>query len=174
MENGNQIKAWGAHGGGALSVRYSQDGRLVSCGRDQVAKVWDQNGAQKIAFEAFPDLALKVAFTHDAGRVIGGDWSGLIRAWSTADGKRAGELTSNPPTVADRLAVLAKDLSARQAEHDKLAAAAAAAQAAAQKSAAEAAAAKARLDQSTTELAQARAQADRLKAVMESVKAVKK
>jgi WD40 repeat protein len=174
MENGNPIKSWGAHGGGALSVRYSQDGRLVSCGRDHVAKIWDQNGTQKIAFEGFPDLALKTAITHDATRVIAGDWSGLIRVWATADGKRAGELTSNPPSVSERLAILAKDLAARQAEHDKLMAAATAAEAAAKKSAAEAAAAKARLDQSSSELAQVRAQADRLKALTQSVKAAKK
>ena len=30
MENGNQVKAWAAHPGGALSVRYHHDGRIVS------------------------------------------------------------------------------------------------------------------------------------------------
>jgi hypothetical protein len=174
MENGGQIKSWGAHGGGVLSIKCATDGRVASCGRDQVARVWDQNGGQQRVFEGFPDLALKVTFSHDAARVVAGDWSGLIRVWATADGKRVGELTANPPTVAERLDVVAKELAAKQAEHDKLAAAATAAQAAAQKAAVDAAAAKSRLDQSASGLAQLRAQTDRLKSSLPTVKSAKK
>jgi hypothetical protein len=167
MENGNLIKNWGAHGGGALGVKYALDSTLVSCGRDNVAKIWDQNGAQKRVFEGFPDLALKAVFTHDGQRVIAGDWSGLIRVWNSTDGKRVGEITSNPPTIAERLAAISKDLAARQAEHDKLAAAA-------KKAAEDAALAKQRADQSNAALSQLHAQADRLKSALETVKATKK
>ena len=47
MENGGQIKSSGAHGGGGLSVKFTHDNRLVSCGRDRWVKVWDQNGASE-------------------------------------------------------------------------------------------------------------------------------
>jgi hypothetical protein len=102
MENGTQIKSWGAHGGGALAVRYAADGLLVSCGRDRTVKTWDQNGAQQRAFEAFPDVALRVAFSHDRQRLIGGDWTGQVRVWATADGKRLGDLSANPPVSTAR------------------------------------------------------------------------
>jgi WD40 repeat protein len=133
MENGGQIKGWGAHGGGVESVKYARDGRLVSCGRDQVARMWDQNGAQQRVFEAFPDVALRVAFSHDAARVIAGDWTGQLRVWNGADGKYVGSLVANPLSVADRLAQAIKEVTTRQAAYNQLAAAATASQAAAQK-----------------------------------------
>jgi hypothetical protein len=141
MENGNNIKSWGAHGGGVEAVKYARDGRLVSCGRDRLARIWDQNGGAVRAFEAFADLALRTTFSHDAGRVIGGDWTGEIRVWSTADGKLAGQLSANPLAVADRLEAAGKELAARRAAHKQLAAAASASQAAAEKATADLAAA---------------------------------
>jgi hypothetical protein len=141
MENGGQVRGWGAHGGGALSVRYAQDGRIVSCGRDRVARLWDGNGGQQRVFEAVPDVALRVAVTHDGGRLLAGDWSGQVRVWGTADGKAVGNLIVNPLSVAERLEAALKDLAARETAHKHLAAAAAASQATAQKLSAELAAA---------------------------------
>jgi WD40 repeat protein len=137
MENGNQVKAWGAHGGGVQSVRYASDGRIVSCGRDNVARMWDQNGSQQRAFEAFGDVALRVAFTHDAGRVVAGDWTGQVRIWTTADGKRVGTLNSNPLPIKDQLAAATKALDGCQAAYKPLPARANASQAAARKAATE-------------------------------------
>ena len=68
MENGGQIKSWGAHGGGAASVEFLRDGRLVSCGRDRVTKLWDQNGGQQRAFAAFGELALEVTYCDETNR----------------------------------------------------------------------------------------------------------
>lgn len=99
MENGGQVKSWGAHGGGSAAVKFTHDGRLVSTGRDRVTKVWDQNGSQLIAFEAFNDIALKTVFSHDGGRVVAGDWTGDVRMWNVADGKFVANLPANPPTL---------------------------------------------------------------------------
>jgi WD40 repeat protein len=141
MQNGGQIKAWGG-GGGVQSLKYAPDGRLVSCARDKLARVWDANGAQMRAFEPFADLALRGVFSHDGGRVIAGDWSGDIRVWNTADGKLLGRLTANPPSVAEQLANLTKELTAREAAYPALAAAAASSGAAAEKAAKELASAR--------------------------------
>ena len=119
-----------------------RDGRLVACTRDRLTRVWDQNGAQVRAFEAFPDLALRGVFSHDGGRVVAGDWSGTIRVWSAADGKLAGQLSPNPRPMDEQLEVALKELSAREAAFKPLAAAAAASQAAARKTAEELAPAK--------------------------------
>jgi hypothetical protein len=100
MEAGQQVKNWAAHPGGSTAVNFSMDGRLVSSGRDKTVKLWDQNGAQQRAFDAFGDIALRATFTHDGGRVVGGDWTGEIRLWNAADGVLLGRLASNPPTLA--------------------------------------------------------------------------
>ena len=133
MENGNAIKSWGAHGGGVLSVRYAHDGRIATAGRDKLVKVWDGGGNAVRAFDALPDVALRTAFTHDDVRVIGGDWTGQIKLWTAADGKAVGDLTPNPPTLAERLDAAQKDVAAKQAARDATAAAAAASLAASQK-----------------------------------------
>lgn len=120
MENGGMIRNWGAHGAGALSVRFSHDNRLVSTGRDRVTKLWDGNGAQQRVFEAFPDLGLRTTITHDNSRVVAADWTGLVKVWLAADGKPAGTLTANPPTTAEQLEVAVKELIATAAKRDQL------------------------------------------------------
>jgi WD domain, G-beta repeat len=116
MENGTTIRQWAAHGGGAESVRYLHDGHIASCGRDRITKLWDQAGAQKKAFEPLADVALRVAALHDNRAVVAGDLSGTLRVWAAADGKRLGEITTNPPSAAERLAIVQKDLSGKEAE----------------------------------------------------------
>ena len=118
MENGNQIKVWGAHGPGVASVRFAKDGRLVSTGRDQVAKLWDQNGGQQRAFEGFGDLALEAVFTFDDALVVAADWTGEVRVFQTADGKRLANLASNPAPLANRLEASKAALTAAQAAAD--------------------------------------------------------
>jgi hypothetical protein len=137
MENGGQIKGWGAHGGGSLAAKFTMDGRLVSCGRDRVVKLWDQNGAQQRVFEAMPDVAMRTVASHDASRVIGGDWSGQVLVWAAGDGKRLGNLIPNPPSLAEQLEAATKELAARETAQTQLVAAAAASQAASQKAAEE-------------------------------------
>jgi hypothetical protein len=118
MQNGNQIKNWGAHGGGVESVRFAKDGRLVSTGRDRVAKLWDQNGGQQRQFEAFGDIATKTAPTFDDGQVIAGDWSGELRAFDLKDGRRLANFAANPTTIATRLVQTQQALAAAQSAAD--------------------------------------------------------
>jgi WD40 repeat protein len=140
-QNGGQVRAWTAHGGGAASVKFTHDGRLVSTGRDRVTKVWDQNGAQQRAFETHADIGLAAVFTHDGKRVVAGDWTGEIRLWDAADGRRVANLSMNPPPLSVQLDAATKTLAAQQAEQQKLAVAYQAAQSAAEKAAADLAAA---------------------------------
>jgi hypothetical protein len=122
MENGNQIRVWGANGGGSLGVNYSKDGRILSTGRDRVTKLWDGNGTAQRSFEAFGDVGLKAVFSHDAARVIGSDWAGQILVWATGDGKRIGTLSANPPSLAEQLAAAQKIVPEKQKAFDALAA----------------------------------------------------
>lgn len=122
MNNGSQVKSINAHSGGAASVKFAHDGKLVSAGRDRIAKLWDGNGTQQKAFEAFTDLALEVAITHDGSRVVAGDWTGELRVFNTADGKSLAKLTNNPPTLEMLAKQEADRAAAAKAEADRLAA----------------------------------------------------
>ncbi len=107
VKEGREIKSWTAHAGGASWVDFTPDGRLVSAGRDKTAKVWDQAGKKLGETTAFNDIALRAVLSSD--RVIAGDWTGVIRV-SALDGKPLGELSANPPALADRLAAATKRL----------------------------------------------------------------
>lgn len=112
MENGGNIKGWSAHGGGVQSVRFAKDGRVASTGRDRLTRLWDQNGASLREFEAFGDIGLSVALSHDDAALIAGDWSGEVRIWRAADGQRLGNLAANPAPIAVRLEQARQQLAA--------------------------------------------------------------
>jgi WD40 repeat protein len=99
VENGKRIKNISAHSGGVSSLQFLHDGRLVSGGRDHTVKLWGPAGNQIRQFEPFGELVMKVAATHDGGRIVGGDWSGEVRLASISDGKIVGRLAANPPTL---------------------------------------------------------------------------
>jgi len=128
MENGRQVKSWGAHGGGTEAVEFTRDGRLVSAGRDRRTKLWTQAGKAIRTFEAFSDFALRVTYSDTDKRVIAGDWTGVVRVWDEATGKRLGELTPNPPKLQDRVSAADKARKTAQARQQQLTAAAKAAQ----------------------------------------------
>jgi WD40 repeat protein len=121
MQNGNNIKTWAAHGGGALSVRFAKDGRLVSAGRDRVAKLWDQNGGQQRQFDGFGDVALQAVFTHDESAIVAGDFAGEVRVYELKEGKRVADLVANPEPVAARLGKVDQALAQARAEAENAA-----------------------------------------------------
>ncbi len=82
-----------------MSLGFLHDGRLVSGGRDRPVKFWDGGGNQIRQFEPFGELVMKVAATHDGGRVVAGNWSGEVRLATAGDGKIVGRLAANPPTL---------------------------------------------------------------------------
>jgi hypothetical protein len=138
---GKEIKSWHAHNNGVRSVAFTEDGHIVTSGRDRLVKIWDVNGAQVRKFDPLDDIAMEA--TTAGGKIIAADWTGLVRVW-TQDGRRAGDLDSNPPTIAQRIDALNQSLATLQSLEPKLNAArdqAAANLAAARKSAADGAAA---------------------------------
>jgi hypothetical protein len=120
MENGGNIRSIGAHGPGVASVRFVKDGRLLTTGRDRMVRLWDQNGGKQREFEAFSDLALEAVISNDDARVFAADWTGEIRVWNAADGRRLGNLAVNPPRIATRIEQTKQTLTASQAEIESL------------------------------------------------------
>jgi hypothetical protein len=129
MENGAQVKTWQGHAGGVTAVDFTRDGRLVSCGRDRNARLWDQNGAAKATVSGFADIPLCIAYCDEANRILVGDWSGAIGVFNPADGKPLGALDANPPKLAERLDEATKRLAQEKARQAALVAQATAAQA---------------------------------------------
>ncbi len=103
MEGGKEIKNIAAHGGGVTAIEFAQDGKFVSSGRDRLTKLWDPAGTAIRDFPALGDLAMEVAITHDAGRVIAGDWLGEVRLWNAADAVQVAHMPPNPPTLQMRV-----------------------------------------------------------------------
>ncbi len=136
VKDEREVRNTTAHRDGALSADSTIDGRLVTCGRDSNVTIWDANGGRVRNIAITNDLPVRAVFTHDANRVIAGDWTGQLTVWNAADGKQVGTLSLNPPTLAQqyetagsKLAVLmqeretrATELKAAEAEAAKLAA----------------------------------------------------
>lgn len=126
MENGRQLRSFNVHAGGAAAVEFGRSGEIVTAGRDKQVKLWDQNGRQIRAFEAFAELALEVCFALDDTRVVAGDFSGEYRVWNKADGKQVASLSGNPPSLAERARQAAAQADSAKTLADKAAAEAAA------------------------------------------------
>ncbi|MEY2599035.1 MAG: hypothetical protein RLZZ142_1294 [Verrucomicrobiota bacterium] len=84
VQEGKERKKWSAHAGGCESVDFTPDGRLVTCGRDKIAKVWDQNGKALLTTQPLSEIALRAVLAGDS--LIAGDWNGKVQAFVIADG----------------------------------------------------------------------------------------
>ncbi|MFG0297314.1 MAG: c-type cytochrome domain-containing protein, partial [Maioricimonas sp. JB045] len=167
MNNGGQIKSWNAHGGGAEAVEYVRDGRIVSTGRDRVSRLWKGDGGKIRDFGGMKDIGMEVAFDAESERLLGGDWTGEVCVWKADDGAELGRLSTNPPTLAARVATAQQELARIDAEAKKRVAALAAMQKARQAEQAAAAQAAKQAEAAATAAAQMAAkkqQADKLAA----------
>jgi WD40 repeat protein len=125
VKEAKEIRSWAAHNAGVEWIDFTPDGRLVSCGRDKLAKVWDQNGKVIGTSPAFADIALRAGLSND--RIIATDWTGRIQVCKL-DGSPVGELTANPAPIAEQLAATEKRLNDTKAALPGLQQAAAAAE----------------------------------------------
>jgi len=123
--DGAPVKAWPAHKEGVLSVDFAPDGRMATCGRDCVVRIWTDDGVGERVIKDFADLPLRAAFALEGRRLLIGDWTGAIRVVETADGTKVGVVPANPRPVAQRIEEASAELPAVRAEHAKLVVAAA-------------------------------------------------
>jgi predicted nucleic acid-binding Zn-ribbon protein len=109
LENGKQIKTWNAKGP-LLSLEFARDGKLVSSGRDQITRLWDQQGKQLVETPPIGDVAVSVSYCDETNRIIAASWAGEVQLYQAADAAALGGLATNPPTLAERLAAAEKQL----------------------------------------------------------------
>lgn len=93
VNEGKERKKWTAHAGGCEFVDFTTDGKIVSCGRDKVAKVWNQSGTALLTTQPMAEIALRAVLSGET--LIAGDWNGKIQAFLMADkGKPFGDVTT--------------------------------------------------------------------------------
>ncbi|TWT78512.1 Chromosome partition protein Smc [Posidoniimonas polymericola] len=111
---GKAIKSFGAHGGGASSVAFAADGRLVTAGRDRKVKLWKADGGHIADLTDMNDIALAAVFADEDQRVIAADYTGEVRVITIEDKQPAGVLPPNPPLLETRLAKAAAAVTAQE------------------------------------------------------------
>ncbi len=111
MEKGQELTMWKSHPGGAVSVQFTPDGQLVTCGADQITKLWDPQGKHNRSFEQLSGPALQTVFCSHSQRIFTGDDAGAVHIWDAVSGDRLGQLIANPPTLEKRLATATEQLS---------------------------------------------------------------
>ena len=110
MNNGGQVKKFTAHGGGTLSLDYARNGEFVTSGRNHEVKIWKADFTLKKSLPRFSEMVVETAITHDGKRIFTADWNGVIEAWDATTFQKLGQLSGNPPRIADRILELEKAL----------------------------------------------------------------
>ncbi|EAQ81144.1 c-type cytochrome domain-containing protein [Blastopirellula marina] len=121
MNEGKTIKSFNAHGGGTECVRFGQDGRLATAGRDRFAKVFSGDGKEEKKSPACDDIALEAVLTYDGKRLIAGDWNGIVRMWDLEKMEEVAQLPPNPPTYEMQIATQQTAQTAAKAKADEAA-----------------------------------------------------
>ena len=83
---------------------FTRDGRIVTGGRDQIVRLWDQDGKQLKETKPIGDVAVSVAFCDESQRAIAASWAGVVQVYKADDAAVLGSLVTNPPTLDERLA----------------------------------------------------------------------
>ena len=109
IENGTQIKHWNTKSP-LLSMDFTRDGRIVTGGRDQIMRIWNQNGKQLEQSPALGELAVSVAYSDESHRAIAASMAGVVQVYSDDKAAKEGTLATNPPTLDERLSAAKKKL----------------------------------------------------------------
>jgi hypothetical protein len=165
MENGTQVKNWNGKTP-MQSLDFTRDGRLVTCGRDQVTRIWNQDGKQLLETKPIGEVAVSVGYSDESKCMITASQAGVVQVCKDDKAATLGSLVTNPPTLAERLAV-AQKTQKQQAD------AAAPLIASKQKAEAEVAAAKAPLTEAQKKLASLKADADKIGAEVKQITAAR-
>ena len=97
-QKGKQLKSWEAHRKGTTGLEFLRNGQLLTCGRDQQVKLWQQDGKLLHKFKGLNDIAVAVSGCDESGRMVGADWTGQVLVWDGKTAKIAGKLSANPAT----------------------------------------------------------------------------
>ena len=87
---------------------FTRDGRLVTAGRDQITRIWNQDGKQLLETKPIGELAVSVAYSNESHRAIAASLAGVVEVYNDDKAAMQGSLSTNPPTLDARLATSKK------------------------------------------------------------------
>jgi hypothetical protein len=114
MENGAAVKNWNTKTPN-LSLNFTRAGQIVTAGRDQIVRLWGQDGKLLKETKPLGDIAVSVAFCNESQRAIAANWAGVVGVYKADDGADIGRLATNPPTLSERLATAKETLRQKSA-----------------------------------------------------------
>jgi mono/diheme cytochrome c family protein len=119
MNGGTEVRKNDAHPGGVTSFAFAPDGSSLSAGRDKKVRSWksDFSPAREIA-KNLKSIPTAVALDFSGNRAFVADHEGLIQVFQTTDGNPLGTMTSNPPTIAQRLIALSAEFEKQKSKPD--------------------------------------------------------
>ena len=109
MENGTPVKNWNAKTP-LLGIDFTRDSRLVTCGRDQITRIWNQDGKQLAETKPIGELAVSVGYSDESNRAITASLAGVVQVYLVDKSDAVGSLATNPPLLDEQLAAAKKSL----------------------------------------------------------------
>ena len=87
-----------------MAIEFTRDGQLITGGRDQITRLWDQDGKQLMETPPIGEAANDATFCDESNRAIAASAAGAVQVYKAEDGAALGTLLTNPPTLDERLA----------------------------------------------------------------------
>ncbi|MEO7402643.1 MAG: hypothetical protein ABIU95_03135, partial [Burkholderiales bacterium] len=87
-----------------LSMDFTRAGQIITGGRDQIVRLWNQDSAQAKETKPVGELAVSVSFCDETQRMFAANWAGEVQAFKSEDASSMGVLFTNPPSLDERLA----------------------------------------------------------------------
>ena len=114
MKNGSPVKKVKAHTEGITALHYHRNGELVTASRDRTVKIFKPDFSLKHAFKDLPEVITATALSQDGNHLFMADYQGEVLVYDVTSKKApVATLESNPPTLQNRLAYLAKKVVAQ-------------------------------------------------------------
>ena len=105
MMNGRQQKRWRPHSNGTTGVMFTNDGSVITCGRDNYIRFHDSAFRQKKVMRSKDSrITLRTVATPDNKFAVSADISGKLKLWDINTQKEVITSFSNPGNLLERIA----------------------------------------------------------------------
>ena len=104
MMNGRQQKRWRPHANGTTGVMFTNDGSVITCGRDNYIRFHDSGFRQKKVMRSKDStITLRTVATSDNKFAISADINGKLKLWDINTQKELTTGFSNPGNLLSRI-----------------------------------------------------------------------
>ena len=111
MMNGKQQKRWRPHSTGSTGVMFTNNGSVITCGRDNTVRFHDTAFRQKKSMKVSnARITLRAVSTPDSKYAVSADINGKLKLWDIDKQKEINVNQSNPNNLLGRIAQNRKDL----------------------------------------------------------------